>query len=211
MSFPAAGVAIPAAVAGNNISFNNLRLSYVNNGNNGAWSNGDAKDSNGAKFSLSEFNGATFTSGDTINGDGSQSLSIRSHFCDNTFGSSATTYYLQINNDDALTNIRYTIDASTYLSWTSGAGGDPTNAVITAIGNSGELVYTDTNNEISVSIQRQDSEGKWANASSITLFDTSGGSGLTVPITPTADNTFTITWTATGSPGSPQILGISSN
>ena len=83
MSFPAAGVAIPAAVAGNNISFNNLRLSYVNNGNNGAWSSGDAKDTTESEISLSDFDGATFTSGGTIDGDGTPELSIKTHFADN--------------------------------------------------------------------------------------------------------------------------------
>ena len=34
MSFPTSGQAIPAALSGNNISLDNLRLSYVNNGNN---------------------------------------------------------------------------------------------------------------------------------------------------------------------------------
>lgn len=194
-------------------SFSELKSAYVAGGLTDASGDASLKDGSTA-IDLSYFRNANFTDGGT-SVPGSGAIRIGTSFINSgigrTFGSSATTYYLQLNNDDALTNIRYTIDASTYLSWTSGARGDPTNAVINAIGNSGELVYTDTNNEISVSIQRQDSNGNWANATSITLFDTSGGSGLTVPITPTADNTFTITWTATGSPGSPQILGISSD
>jgi len=195
-------------------SFSELKSAYVAGGLTDASGDASLKDGS-TDINLSYFRNANFTDGTSVPGSGEIRIGTRFINSDTgtgrTFGSSATTYYLQLNNDDALTNIRYTIDASTYLSWTSGAGGDPTNAVITAIGNSGELVYTDTNNEISVSIQRQDSKGNWANATSITLFDTSGGSGLTVPNTPTADNTFTITWSATGSPGSPQILGISSD
>ena len=87
MSFPASGQAIPAASGGSNISINDIRLSYVNNGNNGAWSSSDTKDSSEAPVSLSDFDGATFTSGSAIDGDGSSALSIGTHFCGRTFGS----------------------------------------------------------------------------------------------------------------------------
>ena len=198
-----------AGVGSSNISFSSLRTSYNAGGLD------DADDDSGlnagtTNTALSDFRGATFDDDSSIPG-GSAAISISSHFRNKTFGSSATTYYLQLNNDDALTNIRYTIDPSTYSSWTSGAGGAPNNTVINAFHNSGELVYTDSNTVISVSIQRQDSEGNWANATSITGFDTSGGSGLTVPSTPTPGHTFTITWSATGSSGSPQVLGLSTD
>jgi len=91
MSFPASGQAIPSASGGSNISINDIRLSYVNNGNNGAWSGGDAKDSSEAPVSLSDFDGATFTSGSAIDGDGSPALSIGTNFCGRTFGSGTVT------------------------------------------------------------------------------------------------------------------------
>jgi len=88
MSFPATGVAIPAATAGNNITLNDIRLSYKNNSHpGGAWSSGDAQDTTESQISLSNFHGATFTSGDTIDADGSPALSIGTHFCGKTFGS----------------------------------------------------------------------------------------------------------------------------
>ena len=88
MAFPAAGVAIPAATAGNDITLNDLRLSYKNNSHpGGAWSSGDAQDTTESEISLADFDGATFTSGDPIDADGSPALSIETHFCGRTFGS----------------------------------------------------------------------------------------------------------------------------
>lgn len=202
-----------AGVGTSSISFSGLRTSW---GNASYAGGSDPAASNSAVhpgIAISEFHGATFTSGNPIDANGAgDSVSIDTHFKGRTFGSSATTYYLQLNNDDALTTIRYTIDPSTYSSWTSGAGGaPPNNTKIDAFDNSGELVYTDSNTVISVSIQRLDDALGWVNATSITGFDTSGGSGLTVPSTPTGNNTFTITWSATGSSGSPQILGLSTD
>ena len=202
MSFPTSGQAIPAALSGNNISLDNLRLSYVNNGNNGAWSVGDGKDISGAQVSFSHFNGATFTSGGTINGDGSQPLSIGSHFCDNTFGSSATTYFLQINNEGTINSFNYEI--SNISSMISGnQGPNLLGPMFMGSNSSGELEYTDTNNEITITITDNTN-------SSVTVNNINAGSGLSVAeFTPIANGVITLTLNDTGSSGSPLILGIS--
>lgn len=204
MSFPTSGHAIPAASVGNNISLNDLRLSYVNNGNNGAWSVGDAKDSNGAQVSLSEFNGATFTSGDPIDGDGSQSLSIKNHFCNNTFGSSTTTYYLQIDNEGTINSFQYEI--SNISSMISGNQG-PNLLGPMGMGSdsSGELKYSDTNNEITINITDPAD-------SPVTVNNINAGIGLSVTeSTPIANGIITLTLSDTGSSGSPLILSISTD
>jgi hypothetical protein len=89
MVFPAEGHAIPTA--GNNISLNKLRLSYVNNGNNhtgeGDWNNGDGRDTTQTQISFSDFDYATFTDGSSI---GEGAISIETHFCGKTFGSSGS-------------------------------------------------------------------------------------------------------------------------
>ena len=202
MSFPTSGQAIPAALSGNNISLDNLRLSYVNNGNNGAWSVGDGKDISGAQVSFSHFNGATFTSGGTINGDGSQPLSIGSHFCDNTFGSSATTYFLQINNEGTINSFNYEI--SNISSMISGnQGPNLLGPMFMGSNSSGELEYTDTNNEITITITDNTNIA-------VTVNNINAGSGLSVAeFTPIANGVITLTLNDTGSSGSPLILGIS--
>ena len=91
MVFPAEGESIPTASAGNNISLNKLRLSYVNNGHShtgeGDWNNGDGRDTTQTQISFSDFDYVTFTDGSSI---GEGAISIETHFCGKTFGSSGS-------------------------------------------------------------------------------------------------------------------------
>jgi hypothetical protein len=105
MSFPDSGQAVPAASGGNNISLDNIRLSYVNNGRNGVsgWTSSNSKDDSEFQISFSDFDGATFTSGSPIDGDGSPALSIGTHFCGRTFGSGTVALTgVTISGDDTV-------------------------------------------------------------------------------------------------------------
>lgn len=205
MSFPASGQAIPAASGGNDISLNDLRLSYVNNGNNGAWSSGDGKDSSEATVSFSHFNGATFTSGDPIDGDGSPALSIGTHFCDRTFGSASSTFYLKITNDGDVMNF----DTSFFVQ-IRGNSGDDVNSDEVHFGALDAVTLEIVDDSIptsGITINFVSGDASGPNLTSITL---SGGMHSDITYTaPGSGGATSITFASTGSSLSPLTMGIS--
>jgi hypothetical protein len=185
-----------AAVGTSSISFSGLRTAWGN----ASYAGGS--DPGSSTISISEFHGATFTSGSPIDANGAgDSVSIDTHFKGRTFGSSATTYYLQINNEGTFNSFQYEI--SNITSMTSGNQG-PNSLLPMGMGDdsSGELVYTDSNTTITITITDSDD-----NPVDVTGFN--AATGLSVPSTPVSGGVFTLTWSATGSSGSPLVLGIS--
>ena len=135
-----------AAVGSSNISLSGLRTAYNNGGLD------DADDDSGlnagtSNTSLDDFRTANFTDSSSVPA-GSAAISIGTHFRNKTFGSAATTYYLRIHNDSAMSPFFYTITDN------SGAfvGGTSATGAVTAFGNSGQLEFLDANGSITLTI-----------------------------------------------------------
>ena len=188
-------------------SFSELKSAYVAGGLTDASGDASLKDGSTA-IDLSYFRNANFTDGTSVPGSGAIRIGTRFINSDTgtgrTFGSSATTYYLQIDNEGTVNSFQYEIlNISSMVSGNQGP--NLLGTMFMASNSSGELEYTDTNNEITINITNSAD-------SPVTVNNITAGMGLSVTeTTPITGGVITLTLSDTGSSGSPLILGISTD
>ena len=188
-------------------SFSELKSAYVAGGLTDASGDASLKDGS-TDIDLSYFRNAKFRDGTSVPGSGAIRIGTKFINSDTgtgrTFGSSATTYSLQIDNEGTINSFQYEI--SNISSMVSGnQGPNLLGPMFMGSNSSGELEYTDTNNEITINITNPAD-------SPVTVNNINAGMGLSVAeITPIAGGEITLTLSDTGSSGSPLILGISTD
>jgi hypothetical protein len=189
-----------ADVGTSSISFSGLRT---------AWSNASyagGSDPGSSTISISEFHGATFTSGDPINADeAGDSVSINTHFKGRTFGSASSTFYLKITNDGDVMNF----DTSFFVQ-IRGNSGDDVNSDEVHFGALDAVTLEIVDDSIptsGITINFVSGDASGPNLTSITL---SGGMHSDITYTaPGSGGATSITFASTGSSLSPLTMGIS--
>ena len=190
-----------AGVGSSNISFSGLRTAW----NEVAFAGGsDPTASSSAVhpgIAISEFHGATFTSGDPIDANGAgDSVSIDTHFKDRTFGTADFIFYLQVTNDGSIMDG----NEAFYVQIRSNSGDDVTSEEI-AVGDAETLEIVDDSTPTSgITINFVDNLQN--NLTGITLSD--GMSGSITYTAPGSGGAAAITFGATGSESTPLTMGI---